>query len=70
MKTFEELLDMQCILQTQGTAEIRRISTQYYKEITSSLSIHKIFSLCRQLLEKRTWAHGLIAYDWAFNLNP
>lgn len=66
MSTFQELLDLQCILQMQRTAEIRYISAQYYKEISLSLSLDKILSFCRQLLEKRTWAHSLIAYDWAF----
>ena len=66
MILFDELLNLQTILQTSVTAEIRSIGAQYYKNIAASLSIDEILSLCEKLLQKKTWAHGVIAYDWAF----
>ncbi len=66
MTLFDELLNLQTILQTSVTAEIRSIGAKYYKSIAASLSIDEVLSLCEKLLQKNTWAHGVIAYDWAF----
>ena len=66
MMLFDELLNSQTVLQTHVTGEIRRIGAKYYKSIAASLSIDEVLSLCEKLLQKNTWEHGLIAYDWAF----
>lgn len=66
MTQFEELLNLQAVLQTSVTAEIRSIGAKYYKSIAAHLSIDEVLSLCEKLLQNNTWAHRVIAYDWAF----
>lgn len=46
------------------TGAVRSVSSALYKEIDNK-SIDQVFSYCEQLLEERSWALGIIAYDWA-----
>ena len=47
------------------TADLRRISSKIHKEIKKE-SLECVLDYCEELLETRTWAMGVIAYDLAF----
>lgn len=49
------------------TGAVRSVSSVLYKEIDNK-SIDQVFSYCEQLLEERSWALGIIAYDWAYRV--
>lgn len=49
------------------TVMVRAISANVYKLIDDK-SIDNILELCEQLLDKRKWALGIIAYDWEFRI--
>lgn len=47
------------------TADIRALSARLWRDIKDKQSAD-IFSLCEELLAKRSWALGVIAFDWAY----
>lgn len=49
------------------TGMIRSISSSVFKLIEDK-SIDNVLGLCERLLEKRKWALGVVAYDWAFRM--
>lgn len=49
------------------TAEVRSVSAGVFRLIKDK-SIDNVLGLCEELLEKRTWALGVVAYDWAFRM--
>lgn len=49
------------------TSQVRGISAKVYKTLESK-DIHDVLLVCEELLEKRDWAYGVIAYDWAFRV--
>jgi 3-methyladenine DNA glycosylase AlkD len=50
-----------------NTGMIRAMSASVFKLIENK-SIENVLDLCEQLLEKRKWALGVVAYDWAFRM--
>ncbi|NLC41609.1 MAG: DNA alkylation repair protein [Erysipelothrix sp.] len=49
------------------TGDIRKLSSELYWGLHDK-SIDHVFSICEELLEKRQWALGVIAYDFAFRV--
>ena len=49
------------------TGDIRKLSARLYRKIDDKAMDH-VFSLCEELLEKHTWALGVIAFDWAYRV--
>lgn len=49
------------------TGDIRKLSSELYRGLQDK-SIDHVFSICEELLEKRQWALGVIAYDFAFRV--
>lgn len=49
------------------TGDIRKLSSELYRGLQDK-SIDHVFSICEELLEKRHWALGVIAYDFAFRV--
>lgn len=49
------------------TGRVRSISSSLYKSIEDK-NINEVFQLCEHLLDERSWALGVIAYDWAFRV--
>jgi len=49
------------------TKAVREASAKAFKEIVST-DKDQVFAWCGQLLEKRKWEYGLIAYDWAYRM--
>lgn len=49
------------------TGKVREISASLYKELADT-SIDHVFHLCEQLLDERSWALNIIAYDWAYRV--
>lgn len=49
------------------TGMIRSVSGSFFKLIEDK-SIDNVLGLCEQLLEKKKWALGVVAYDWAFRM--
>ena len=49
------------------TGKVRRISAALYKEVEDK-GIDNILKLSEELLQERSWALGVIAYDWAFRV--
>lgn len=49
------------------TGKVRAISASLYKELEDT-SIEHVFGLCEQLLNERSWALNIIAYDWAYRV--
>lgn len=47
------------------TGEVRKISSYFYESI-KNLEINEVLSICTKLLDKRHWALGVIAYDFAY----
>ncbi|MDG3085176.1 DNA alkylation repair protein [Vibrio hannami] len=54
---------------TQGvrTSQIRSISAKVFRALESK-EIYDVFEICENLLKRRDWALGVIAYDWAFRV--
>lgn len=46
------------------TGEIRKLSAKLYRTLPDK-SITAVFAACEALLERRDWALGVIAFDWA-----
>lgn len=49
------------------TYEVRRVVAKEFSKLKSK-DISDVMELCESLLETRTWAMGVIAYDWAFRV--
>ena len=49
------------------TGNVRSVSASIFKKLDDK-SIDHVFTLCEQLLEERSWALWIIAYDWAFRV--
>ncbi|MDO4312973.1 MAG: DNA alkylation repair protein [Eubacteriales bacterium] len=49
------------------TGDIRKLSSKLFKSINDK-SIEHILGLCEELLNQRTWALGVIAYDFAYRV--
>lgn len=49
----------------QKTSDVRKLSSKVYKKIKNN-SFESKLDICESLLEQRTWAMGVIAYDIAF----
>lgn len=49
------------------TKMVRAVSGDVFKRIEDK-NIENVLALCEQLLEKRKWALGVVAYDWAFRM--
>ncbi|MGN0479473.1 MAG: DNA alkylation repair protein [Hominenteromicrobium sp.] len=49
------------------TGDLRRLSARLFREL-KGLPIGAVLPLCEALLEKRAWAPGVIAFDWAYRL--
>lgn len=49
------------------TGKVRAISSALYKELEDK-SLDHVFHLCEQLLNERSWALNIIAYDWAYRV--
>lgn len=47
------------------TSDVRKLSSKVYKKIKNN-SFESKLNICESLLEQRTWAMGVIAYDIAF----
>lgn len=47
------------------TKDVRKLSSRVYQSIKNESFEHKL-ELCERMLEERTWALGVIAYDIAF----
>lgn len=47
------------------TGDIRRLSAELYREL-KNCTLEETLPLCEMLLEKREWALGVIAFDWAY----
>lgn len=49
------------------TGDIRKLSSKLFRQIQDK-RIENVFALCEELLEQRTWALGVIAYDFAYRV--
>lgn len=49
------------------TGDIRKLSSKLFRQIKDK-SIDHVFALCEELLNHRTWALGVIAYDFAYRV--
>ena len=49
------------------TGEARRVAAKEFSQLENK-SIGNVLKLCESLLETRTWAMGVIEYDWAFRV--
>lgn len=49
------------------TSDVRKISSKVFKKLENK-SIDNVFLLCEELLNERSWAMGVIAYDWAYRV--
>lgn len=49
------------------TGDIRKLSSNLFKQIKDKGSEH-VFVLCEELLNQRTWALDVIAYDFAYRV--
>lgn len=70
MKVVEEANKRLCLSGKESrvtTGKVRAISSSLYKELEDK-SIAHVFFLCEQLLNERSWALNIIAYDWAFRV--
>jgi 3-methyladenine DNA glycosylase AlkD len=50
-----------------ATAQVRAVSAHVFGMIADR-RIDPVLALCEQLLADRTWACGVVAYDWAFRM--
>lgn len=50
-----------------ATGDIRRLSARLYRRIEEK-RLNDVLALCEQLLERRDWALGVIAFDWAYRV--
>ena len=49
------------------TGDIRRLSAALFRKVPDK-DIEKVFALCEELLEQRSWALGVIAFDFAYRV--
>jgi 3-methyladenine DNA glycosylase AlkD len=49
------------------TGDIRKLSAKVYSRVKNKPA-DEIFAVCEQLLEQRSWALGVIAFDFAYRL--
>lgn len=49
------------------TSDVRKISSKVFKKLENK-SIDNVFLHCEELLNERSWAMGVIAYDWAYRV--
>lgn len=49
------------------TGDIRKLSAKLYKKIDDK-KIDNVLLLCEELLGQRSWALGVIAFDWAYRV--
>ena len=49
------------------TGDIRKLSARLFRQIEDK-SIQNIFPLCEELLDQRTWALGVIAFDFSYQM--
>ena len=49
------------------TADIRKLSATLFRSIKDKSKEH-IFAVCNELLEERSWAMGIIAFDFAYRI--
>jgi len=49
------------------TSQIRAVSSSIFRQIEDK-SLDNILNFCQQLLDRRMWSLGVVAYDWAFRL--
>ncbi len=50
-----------------ATGEIRKLSAKLFRQM-SDKSLDAVLSVCEQLLKQRTWAMGVIAFDFAYRV--
>ena len=49
------------------TGDIRKLSSALFRQVNDK-SIENVISLCEELLDRHTWALGVIAYDFAYRV--
>ena len=49
------------------TGEVRKISSKLFRQIDDK-SAENILAICEELLNERTWAFGVIAFDFAYRI--
>lgn len=49
------------------TGDIRRLSARLYRSLGTK-ELGRVLALCEELLERRDWALGVIAFDWAYRV--
>lgn len=49
------------------TGDIRKLSAQLFRQMKDK-NMERVFAVCEELLARRTWALGVIAYDFAFRV--
>ncbi len=49
------------------TGDIRKLSSKLFRQVQDK-SMEHVFVLCEELLEQRTWALGVIAFDFAYRV--
>lgn len=49
------------------TGDIRRLSARLYRSLGTK-ELGRVLALCGELLERRDWALGVIAFDWAYRV--
>ena len=52
---------------TISTGQVRAISSSVYRDIEDK-SLDHVLALSEELLQRRDWAQGVVAYDWAFRV--
>ncbi len=63
----QALTDIGYPAQKLKTAQVRAISADVFKKLTSK-DIDTVLAQCDALLEQGDWAYCIIAYDWAFRV--
>lgn len=49
------------------TGDIRKLSSELFRQVRDK-SAGSVFALCEELLEQRSWALGVIAFDFAYRV--
>lgn len=50
-----------------ATGDIRKLSSQLFRQVRDK-SAGNVFALCEELLEQRSWALGVVAFDFAYRV--
>lgn len=53
--------------QHMSTGDVRKLSAKLFRQIEDK-SIENVFNICEELLNERTWALGVIAFDFAYRM--